>query len=150
MYGVEDIVGRAIRNSGISRSEITVVTKFWGDWHHNPAEALRISLASLDIDYIDIFLMHWPWATTPSPERKRLRPNEGPTFVETWKMMETLLGPKCKAIGVSNFSQKTLDELLANANVVPAVNQVELHALNPNLRLVPYCQSKGIHVMSWR
>lgn len=91
--------------------------------------------------------MHWPQATTP--DRKPLRPHESPTFVETWKMMEPLVGPKCRAIGVSNFSQKTLDTLLAAAKIVPAVNQVELHALNPNHKLIRYCKLNGIHVMSW-
>ncbi|KAJ9143790.1 putative Aldo/keto reductase [Pleurostoma richardsiae] len=148
-YGVEPVVGRAIRNSGVPRSEITVVTKFWGEWHHDPAEALRISLASLAVGYVDVFLMHWPWATTPAPERRPLRPGESPTFVETWKKMEALVGPACRAIGVSNFTQKTLDALLAEAKAVPAINQVELHALNPCHKLVRYCQSKGIHVMSW-
>lgn len=147
-YGVEHVVGRAVRNSGIPRSEITVVTKFWGEWHHDPAEALRISLDNLGLDYVDAFLMHWPWATTP--DGKPLRIHESPTFVETWKKMEPLVGPKCKAIGVSNFTQKLLDELIASATVIPAINQVELHALNPNLKLVPYCESKGIHVVSWR
>lgn len=142
-------MGRAIRNSGIPRFEITVITKFWGEWHHDPAEALRISLENLDVEYVDVFLMHWPQATTPIPDRKPLRPHESPTFVETWKMMEPLVGPSCRAIGVSNFSQKTLDTLLAAARIVPAVNQVELHALNPNHKLVPYCKSNGIHVMSW-
>ena len=64
--------------------------------------------------------------------------------------MEKCVGDRCKAIGVSNFTQKTLDALLAEATIVPVVNQVELHAFNPNLRLVPYCQEKGIQVMSWR
>lgn len=149
LYGTEKAVGRAIRNSGIPRGDITVVTKFWGEWHHDPAEALRRSLAELDMDYVDVFLMHWPWATTPDPERKPLGKYESPTFIETWKMMEELVGPKCRAIGVSNFTQKTLDELLQTAKIVPAINQVELHALNPNLKLVSYCQEKGIVVMSW-
>ncbi|RYO84849.1 hypothetical protein DL766_001527 [Monosporascus sp. MC13-8B] len=148
MYGVESIVGKAVRASGIPRSEITVVTKFWGYWHHDPAEALRISLRDLDLEYVDMFLMHWPWAQTP--DRKPLRIHESPTFAETWKLMEQLVGPKCRGIGVSNFTQKTLDTLLETASIVPVVNQIELHALNPNLKLVPYCQSKGIHVMSWR
>ena len=149
-YGVEHVIGRAIRNSGIPRSEITVVTKLWGQWHHDPAEALRISLENLDVGYVDLMLMHWPWATTPAPEMKPLRINESPTFIETWKKMEELPGPSCRAIGVSNFTQKTLDALLDIAKIKPAVNQVELHALNPNHKLVPYCGSHGIHVMSWR
>ncbi|KAI6781628.1 Glycerol 2-dehydrogenase-like protein [Emericellopsis cladophorae] len=147
LYGTEHVVGRAIRNSGVPRSEITVVTKFWGHWHHDPAAALRISLEELDIEYIDVFLMHWPWAT--APDRKPLRKDESPTFKETWTMMESLVGDKCRAIGVSNFTQKTLDELAETAKVTPAINQVELHALNPNHKLVEYCHEKGIVVMSW-
>lgn len=149
-YGIEHVVGRAVRNSGIPRSEITVITKFWSHWHHDPAKALDISLRDLNLGYVDVLLMHWPFATTPDPERKHLRKDQSPTFVKTWKMMEKLIGPQCRTIGVSNFTQKTLDELLPQCEIVPAVNQVELHAFNPNPQLVPYCVSKGIHVMSWR
>ncbi|KAF6838640.1 putative aldo/keto reductase [Colletotrichum musicola] len=149
LYGVEDVVGRAIRNSGVPRSEIVVVTKFWGEWHHDPAAALQVSLDALGLDYVDVFLMHWPWATTPAPEKKVLKKWESPTFIETWKLMEPLVGERCRAIGVSNFMPKVIDELLAEAKIVPAINQVELHTFNPNLKLVPYCQEKGIHVMGW-
>lgn len=142
-------MGRAVRQSGIPRSDITIITKFWSEWHHDPREALRISLENLGTEYVDVFLMHWPQATTAGPERRPLAPEESPTYVETWKMMEGLVGPRCRAIGVSNFTQKTLDKLIASAKVVPAINQIEAHALNPNHKLVPYCQSKGIHVMSW-
>ncbi|KAL3459056.1 putative aldo-keto reductase [Aspergillus heterothallicus] len=146
-YGIESVVGRAVRNSGVARSEITIVTKFWGALHHDVAAALEISLRALDLDYIDVFLMHWPWAMTP--EGGPLRIHEAPTFVETWLQMEKVVGDRCRGIGVCNFTQKTLDVLLEQATIVPAVNQVELHALNPCLKLVPYCQSKGIHVMGW-
>ncbi|KAF4987176.1 hypothetical protein FDECE_15557 [Fusarium decemcellulare] len=146
-YGIESVVGRAVRNSGVPRSEITIVTKYWGNYHGDVASALQISLKELSLDYIDVFLMHWPWATTP--DGKPLRIHESPTFVETWKQMERLVGPTCRGIGVCNFTQKTLGVLLEHATIVPAVNQVELHALNPCLELVPYCQSKGIHVMGW-
>ncbi|KAF9887914.1 hypothetical protein FE257_009436 [Aspergillus nanangensis] len=147
-YFVEPAVGEAVRASGIPRSEITVITKFWCEWHHNPAEALQRSLDALGLDYIDIFLMHWPCAATPDGKHP-LPITASPTFVETWKMMEKCVGPRCKAIGVSNFTQKTLEVLLAEARIVPVVNQVELHAFNPNLKLVPYCREKGIQVMSW-
>lgn len=148
-YGVESVVGRAIRSSGIPRQDITVVTKFWGEWHHDPAAALSISLADMELEYIDILLMHWPWATTPAPDKKPLRPTESPTVAETWAIMEQMVGSRCRGIGVSNFTQKTIEELLQTAKIVPAINQVELHAFNPNLKLVPYCQSQGIQVMSW-
>lgn len=147
-YFVEPVVGEAVRNSGIPRSEITVITKFWSEWHHNPAEALQRSLDALGLDYIDIFLMHWPCAA--APDGRPLRIDESPTFVETWNMMEKCIGSRCRAIGVSNFTQKTLGKLLSKATIVPVVNQVELHPFNPNLKLVPYCQEKGIQVMSWR
>lgn len=157
---MEAAVGRAVRASGVPRSEITVVTKFWGHWHHDPAKALEISLRDLDLDYVDVFLMHWPWALKPDEkassqsltpdEMVPIRPSESPTYIETWKKMEPLVGPKCRSIGVSNFTQKTLDALLETATIVPAINQIEVHALNPNLKLVPYCQSKGIQVMGWR
>ncbi|KAL3484122.1 putative aldo-keto reductase [Aspergillus germanicus] len=147
-YFVEEVVGEAARASGIPREEITVVTKFWSDSHHDPAGALQKSLDALGLEYIDIFLMHWPCASMPD-NKGVLRIDESPTFVETWKKMEACVGAKCRAIGVSNFTQKTLDALLAEATIVPVVNQVELHAFNPNHRLVPYCQEKGIHVMSW-
>ncbi|CRK27375.1 hypothetical protein BN1708_014782, partial [Verticillium longisporum] len=98
-YGVEHVVGRAVRESGIPREEITVVTKFWGEWHHDPAKALRISLENLGLDYVDVLLMHWPWATTPKPEKAVLRPHEDPRFEDTWKRMEKLVGPTCKSIG---------------------------------------------------
>lgn len=148
-YNVEHVVGRAIRASGVPRSEITVVTKFGGEWHHDPAAALSISLAQLELDYIDVFLMHWPWAVTPAPEKKMLRKSEAPTFTDTWTLMEDLVGPRCRAIGLSNFAQKTIDELLETARIIPAVNQIEMHAFLPCNKLVPYCQAKNIHVMSW-
>lgn len=99
---------------------------------------------------VGVMLMHWPWATTAAPDKGPLRKDESPTIVETWHMMEALVSERCRSIGVSNFTQKTLGELLASATVIPAVNQVELHAFNLCLQLVPYCKAKGIHVMSWR
>jgi len=146
-YGVESVVGAAIRASGVPRSAITVITKFWGIWHHDPASALANSLRDLDLEYIDIFMMHWPTAMTPD-ERPMPYPGQ-PPFWETWKAMEALVGDRCWGIGVSNFTQKLLGRLLESAAVVPVVNEVELHALNPNLRLVPYCAGNGIRVISW-
>ncbi|KAL4862499.1 hypothetical protein BDV12DRAFT_42826 [Aspergillus spectabilis] len=147
-YFVEPVVGEAVRSSGIPREEIMVITKFWGDWNHDPSTALQSSLDALGLDYADIFLMHWPCAATPDNQRA-LRIDQSPTFVETWSKLEACVGDRCRAIGVCNFTQKTLDVLLQQTTVVPVVNQVELHALNPNHKLVPYCQERGIQVMSW-
>lgn len=154
MYGVEDIVGLAIRDSGIPRDQITVVTKLFGVALRDPAAALARSLDALGLDYIDVFLMHWPQAFTEDGSRP-LRPKEAPTFVDSWKLMEKLVEPgsatasQCRAIGVSNFTQLTLETLLREATIPPAVNQIELHAFNPALKLVPYCHDRGVRVMSW-
>jgi len=104
-------------------------------------------LRDLDIEYIDILLMHWP--NTMTREEKPLPYPGQPPYWEVWKSLELLVGDKLKAIGVSNFTQKTLDRLLKVATIVPVINEVELHALNPNLKLVPYCFDRGIRVISW-
>ena len=145
---MESAVGRAIRESNVPRSEITVLTKFPPWCNNDPEGCLNASLEALGLDYVDIFTMHWPMSE--QPDRTPIPPTGSPTFVEVWKKMEGLVGPKCKSIGVNNFTQKLLETLLEAATIVPVVNQIELHALNPNLKLVPYCQSKGIQVISWR
>ncbi|KAG8631949.1 hypothetical protein KVT40_001089 [Elsinoe batatas] len=146
-YGIESVVGDAIRECGVPRSEITVVTKIWGNWFHDPVAAFERSFRDLNIEYIDILLMHWPCTMTPE-EQPQPYPGS-PPYWEVWKVFETLVGDRVKAIGVSNFTQKTLESLLEGAKITPVVNEVELHALNPCLKLVPYCLEKGIRVISW-
>jgi glycerol 2-dehydrogenase (NADP+) len=150
LYQTEAIVGKAVRRCGIPRDEIIIVTKFPGWFHGDPKAALDISLANLGLDYIDVFMMHWPVSETLTNPPQPLRPDEWPTFVDAWKDMEKLVGPKCRAIGVNNFTQRTLKTLLESATIIPAVNQVELHVYNPNLKLVSFCKANGIHVMAWR
>ncbi|QRV84038.1 aldo/keto reductase family protein [Ceratobasidium sp. AG-Ba] len=149
-YKNEEAVGKAIRDSGIPRSEVFVTTKLV-DWDHDdPLRGFEGSLKALDIDYIDLYLMHWPMARLGGRDGKICQPEESPTFVETWLAMEKLLGTgKVKQIGVSNFSIKTLNTLLEKATVVPAVNQVELHPCYPQNELLGYCKSKGIHLIAY-
>lgn len=144
---MEAQVGEAIRRSGIPRQEIFVISKYWGTHHANPAEALRISLEALDLEYLDLFLMHWP-TSMDEDGTAQAYPGE-PPYWEAWKNLETVVGDRCRSIGVCNFTQKTLARLLEDAAIVPAVNQFEFHALNPCLRLVPYCKEKGIHPMGY-
>ncbi|KAF8756518.1 asparaginyl-tRNA synthetase [Rhizoctonia solani] len=148
-YGNEEAVGKAIRDSGVPREEIFVTTKLtWKD-HGRVAEAFDRSLKNLGLDYVDLYLMHWPQAADPKDNRF-LSPEESPTYVETWKAMEQVLSSgKVKSIGVSNFSIKTLEVLLPEAKVIPATNQVELHPSLPSFKLVEYCQSKDILVTAF-
>ncbi|KAF7315216.1 Aldo-keto reductase [Mycena indigotica] len=139
-YANEEQVGKAIRDSGIPRSEFFVTTKLRGD--HNVKESFEESLQRLDVDYIDLYLVHWPQVFK---DGKILSPEEEPTIVQTWKEMEGLLETgRVKNIGVSNFSIKTLEILLPHCSVVPATNQVELHPCYPQNDLKEYCESKGI------
>lgn len=143
-YGNEEAVGRAIRDSGVPREEIFVTTKLTQADHGRVAEAFNRSLKNLGLDYIDLYLIHWPQAADPKDNRVPA-PEESPTYVETWKAMEELLPTgKVKSIGVSNFSIKTLEVLLPEAKIVPATNQVELHPALPSFKLLEYCKSKGI------
>lgn len=130
IYGNEAGVGRAIRDSGLKREEVFVTTKLFNTQHHNPQKAIDGSLAKLGVDYVDLYLMHWPVARVRN---------------QTWqKMTEFLKTGKAKAIGVSNFTIRHLEELLNQTDVVPAVNQVEFHPFLYQKELLEYCEAKGV------
>lgn len=147
-YANEEHVGKAVKESGIPRSELFITTKLGNKDHARVQAAFDESLAKLDCEYIDLYLIHWPQAQLD--DGKILQPGESPTYVETWKAMEKVLETgKVKAIGVSNFSIKTLEVLLPEATVVPAVNQVQMHPCLPQHDLLAYCTQKGIHVTAY-
>jgi len=141
-YGNEEAVGKAIRDSGIPREEIFVTTKLTNKYHDRVREGFEESLKALGIGYVDLFLVHWPQAEDKAG--KTIPYGQSPTINETWKDMEALVGPECKAIGVSNFSVKNLKILLEQATVVPAVDQVECHIYLPQTSLDKFCKEKGI------
>lgn len=146
-YDTEAAVGRAIRASGIPRSEIFVTTKLNSDHHDKVKEGFEASLKALDIEYIDLYLMHWPQAIV---DGKILQPEEHPTIVDTWKEMEKLLATgKVKAIGVSNFDEKRIQTLIDECTVVPAANQVELHPCLPQFELVDFCKKHNVQVTAY-
>ena len=142
-YGTEPAVGRAIRRSGIPRSEIFITTKLWNNSHH-PSDvepALDASLRDLGTDYLDLYLMHWPVAFArgdamiPKDSAGNIQTAKEIDYVDTYKAMEACLkSGKTRAIGVSNFSLAEMERLLQNTSVVPASHQLELH---------PYLQQKG-------
>jgi len=148
-YENEEHVGKAVKESGVPRSEIFLTTKLWNHDHGRVKEAFEQSLARLDCDYIDLYLMHWPQASTLDGKRV-LSFEESPNFVETWKSMEALLDTgNVKSIGVSNFSIKTFEVLLPQTKVPPAVNQIQMHPAWPQPDLVEYCNQKGIHITAY-
>ena len=117
-----------------------------------------MSLKSLGLDYVDLYLMHWPVAMNPDGNHEKFpkKPDGSRDLIldrkpaDTYKDMETLLQTgKVKAIGVSNFSKKFLEQLLPNVSVVPAANQIENHPLLPQQEILDFCKEKGIIVQAY-
>jgi diketogulonate reductase-like aldo/keto reductase len=134
MYGNEESVGAAIRISGISRDNIFVTTKLWNSEHGNPERALEASLRKLKLDYVDLYLIHYPVR-----ERR-----------QSWCALEAMRAKgKARSIGVSNFTIRHLKELLAETRTVPAVNQVEFHPYLYQRDLLEFCAGKGIVVEAY-
>lgn len=139
VYQNERGVGNAIRKSGVDRSELFITTKLWNSDHgtDNVRPALEASLDRLGLDYIDLYLIHWP------------TPGRG-LYIETWKELIKLQSEGLiKSIGVSNFQIEHLEELKKNTSAMPAVNQVELHPYFQQRELREYCKQNDIAVESW-
>ncbi|KAJ4257330.1 hypothetical protein NW762_008448 [Fusarium torreyae] len=144
-YGNERQVGAGIRASGVPREEIWVASKLRNNWHKHARQCLEKSLRNLGLDYVDLYSIHWPCSRDAA---NPARCYEDWDFVDTWVEMQKLLDEgKVRNIGVSNFGIRQLEKLLNNPSteVVPAVNQIELHPCNPSPKLVAYNTSKGIH-----
>ncbi len=136
VYGNEKSVGKAIRESGIDRSEIFLTTKLWNDdiRAHRTKEAFQESLDDLGLDYVDLYLIHWP--------------AEG--YEEAWLEMEDLYKEgKIRAIGLSNFHLHHLDSLMEKATVHPVIDQIESSPYFTNQELIDAIQAKGIIAESW-
>ena len=137
VYQNEESVGKAVRESGIPREDLFITTKVWNSdqGYDSTLQAFETSLTKLGLDYVDLYLVHWP---VPGK------------YKETYKALEKLYKDgRVRVIGVSNFQPHHLDDLLADAEIVPAVNQVELHPLLSQQPLREYCSSKGIYVEAW-
>lgn len=136
VYGNEEAVGKAIKASGVPREELFITTKLWiSDFSYEAAkDAFNESLRKLDLDYVDLYLLHQPF---------------GDIF-GAWRALEELYKEgKIKAIGVSNFKPDQLANLAAFNEVTPAVNQIELHVFNQKEDEQAYMLSKGVQTESW-
>ncbi|WP_125706444.1 aldo/keto reductase [Lacticaseibacillus daqingensis] len=139
-YGNETSVGAGIRQSGVARSDIFLTTKLWNQDHGYDAtkKALDLSLQKLGVDYVDLYLIHWP-----NPAKFRDHWEE--VNAETWRAMEEAYkAGKMRAIGVSNFRPHHLDELLKTATITPMVNQIFLNPSDLQPAVVAYNKAHGI------
>ncbi|RRO13132.1 aldo/keto reductase [Saccharopolyspora rhizosphaerae] len=139
VYGNEEGVGKAIADSGVNREDLFVTTKLWNDdqGYDSTVKAFDASLARLGLDYVDLYLIHWP---VPSKD----------LYVETWKAFQEIYkSGRAKAIGVSNFQIQHLRRLFEETDVVPALNQIELHPNLPQAELRAFHTEHGIITEAW-
>ena len=141
MYGNEAGVGEAVRASGLDRADLFVTSKL-GNGAHAPDDARRAferTLVTTGLDYVDLFLIHWPL------------PRQGDNgYVATWKVLEEFKHDgRARSIGVSNFQIEHLERLAADADVVPAVNQIELHPYFGNAEVRAWGETHGIATEAW-
>ncbi|KAL6007821.1 hypothetical protein ACLOJK_033323 [Asimina triloba] len=156
IYGSEAATGRALTaaicSGEVRREELFVTSKLWGSDHHDPVAALRQSLRNLDLEYLDLYLVHWParfkeWATYAVPYEEDFDVLD---MESTWARLERCVDlGLCKAIGVSNFSCTKIDRLLNHASIPPAVNQVEMHPRWRQKKLREFCEERNIHVSAY-
>lgn len=139
IYGNEEGVGRAIAESGIAREELYITTKLWvSDFKTGQTkEALRTSLQKLGLDYVDLYLIHWP-----SPEDEK--------YLEAWKAMEELQAEGLtRSIGVSNFLPHHLERVAEEGTKTPAVNQIEVHPALQQREVQEANEARGIKTQAW-
>ncbi len=145
IYRNEASLGKAVKESGIPREEIFVTSKLWTKkrGYENAKAAFEKTMDQLGLDYLDLYLIHWPASHTRFEDWKEIN-------AETWRALEELYEEgKIKAIGVSNFMVHHLEALLETAKIVPMVNQIEFHPGFTQDGVVEYCKEKGICVEAW-
>ena len=137
VYDNEAGVGQALKSSSVPREEIFVTTKVWNSSQRtgHTLQAFDASLRAMQMDYVDLYLVHWPVAGH---------------HVQTWRDLETIYeSGRARAIGVSNFMVEHLQELLPQTRITPMVNQVEFHPYLQSPELLTLCQEAGIQVEAW-
>ncbi|PUX74730.1 2,5-didehydrogluconate reductase DkgA [Cronobacter sakazakii] len=136
-YKNEQGVGDALKSAGVARDELFITTKLWNDDQKRPREALEESLEKLQLDYVDLYLMHWP---VPAIDR----------YVEAWKgMIELQQEGLIKSIGVCNFNVEHLQRIIDETGVTPVINQIELHPLLQQRQLHAWNATHKIKTESW-
>ncbi len=139
LYQNEEGTGRAIAASGLAREDLFITTKLWNSdqGYDSAMRAFDTSLSKLGLDYVDLYLIHWP-----APARD--------TYVDTWQALERIYADgRAKSIGVSNFQPAHLQRLMDETETVPAVNQIELHPRLPQTTLREFHAANGIVTEAW-
>ncbi|KAI8342494.1 NADP-dependent oxidoreductase domain-containing protein [Chlamydoabsidia padenii] len=162
IYQTEAAVGKAIReHPNLNREEVFVVSKLWQTFHQpeHVEPALERTLKNLGFDYLDLYLMHWPMAWEfRGYEFDNLRcydadgnmPCVDVPVIDTWRAMEKLVEKgSVRMIGVSNFTIPMLERLLAECNIKPVVNEIEVHPAFPQTELIEYCRQHNIFVSAY-
>ncbi|MGO5014718.1 aldo/keto reductase [Niallia sp. Sow4_A1] len=138
-YKNEESVGKAIAESNVPREELFITTKVWNadQGYEATLAVFDVSMKKLGLEYLDLYLIHWPL------------PSQG-KFIDTWKALEKLYKDgRVRAIGVSNFKVHHLEEIIANSEIVPMVNQVEYHPRFNQRELHDFCKKHGIQLEAW-
>lgn len=166
-YGTESYIGEALtelfENGDVKRSDLFITTKVWPVFWNDPSESLNRSLKALNLDYVDLFLQHWPLcfdqkedlkngrdglAGIPKDDNGNLLATKGADYFTTYRKLEQIyLDPndtRVRAIGVSNYPEEYMEKLLKECSVKPTINQVELHPHLPQLELKQYCEKNDI------
>ena len=144
-YGNEESVGKAIKLSGINREDLFVTSKLWNtdQGYESTLKAFNKTIKDLDLDYLDLYLIHWPVVKGHKEDWEK-------SICETWKAFEKLYSEgKIRAIGVSNFKPHHLKVIFENCNIKPMVNQIELHPSHNQDETVKFCRNNNILVEAW-
>lgn len=144
-YGNEASVGEGIRDSGVKRDELFITTKHWISerGYEKTVKAVETSLTALGLDYLDLYLIHWPMV-------KKIDENWEEINADTWRGFEKMYKDgKIRAIGVSNFLPHHLESLKKNSAIAPMVNQIEFHPGYSQPEVVDYCKKENILVQAW-
>lgn len=167
-YGTEKYIGQALKelfDEGIvKREDLFITTKVWPSYYHSPEKSLDTSLSDLGVDYVDLFLQHWPIClhgdenglpAVPRDDQGNLiyddDPVTGTKFIEVYQSIEKILDntSKVRSIGVSNYSIEKLAKLLPVVKHIPTVNQIEYHPQLPQQDLIEFAALNGIHIEAY-